>query len=80
MRLIWTDLKFLFGKGLNNVRHNWDISIFPYFRVSVRILSIYSVADLGDPLNTAELNVVPSILIPHYDEGTSTLFLTGRVC
>jgi len=32
------------------------------------------------PLNTVGLDVSPAILIPFYDEDSSTLFLTGKVC
>ncbi|WAQ98126.1 CORO7-like protein [Mya arenaria] len=45
---------------------------------SFRQLSVYSVANLGDPLHVVALDVSPSLLVPHYDLGTSTVFLTGR--
>lgn len=35
--------------------------------------------DLSTPLATVGLDVSPAILIPFYDEDSSTLFLTGRV-
>lgn len=35
--------------------------------------------DLSNPLNTVGLDVSPAILMPYYDEDSSTLFLTGRV-
>lgn len=35
--------------------------------------------DLNNPLNTVGLDVSPAILMPYYDEDSSTLFLTGRV-
>lgn len=35
--------------------------------------------NLNNPLNTVGLDVSPAILIPYYDEDSSTLFLTGRV-
>lgn len=35
--------------------------------------------DMNTPLGTVGLDVSPAILIPHYDEDSSTLFLTGRV-
>jgi hypothetical protein len=40
---------------------------------------VYDVGKLGEPLHIDVLEVNPAILIPHYDEGTSTVFLTGRV-
>lgn len=33
---------------------------------------------MNAPLNTASLDVSPSILIPFYDEDSSTLFVTGK--
>ena len=48
-------------------------------RASSRLLSIYSVDELDSSLHTVVLGHAPSIFIPYYDEGTSTLFLTGRV-
>lgn len=35
--------------------------------------------NLNTPLNTVGLDVSPAILMPYYDEDSSTLFLTGRV-
>lgn len=35
--------------------------------------------DLTSPLTSVGLDVSPAILIPFYDEDSSTLFLTGRV-
>ena len=50
------------------------------YRSSFRQLLVYSVENLGSPLHTHNLDNSPAILIPYYDEGTSTVFLTGRVC
>lgn len=47
-------------------------------RVSERQISVYKADSLNAPLNTASLDVSPSILIPFYDEDSSTLFVTGK--
>lgn len=39
----------------------------------------FKAKDLSVPLNTVGLDVSPAILIPCYDEDSSTLFLTGKV-
>lgn len=40
---------------------------------------VYKSNDLKQPLTTVGLDVSPAILMPFYDEDSSTLFLTGRV-
>ncbi|XP_017064740.1 coronin-7 isoform X1 [Drosophila eugracilis] len=47
-------------------------------KVSERQISVYNAQKLSAPLNTASLDVSPSILIPFYDEDSSTLFVTGK--
>uniref|UniRef100_A0A1A9V0J8 Coronin n=1 Tax=Glossina austeni TaxID=7395 RepID=A0A1A9V0J8_GLOAU len=47
-------------------------------KVSERQISVYKSDSLKAPLNTASLDVSPSILIPFYDEDSSTLFVTGK--
>uniref|UniRef100_A0A1A9W972 Coronin n=1 Tax=Glossina brevipalpis TaxID=37001 RepID=A0A1A9W972_9MUSC len=47
-------------------------------KVSERQISVYKADSLKAPLNTASLDVSPSILIPFYDEDSSTLFVTGK--
>ncbi|XP_017030540.1 coronin-7 isoform X3 [Drosophila kikkawai] len=47
-------------------------------KVSERQISVYNAQKLAAPLNTASLDVSPSILIPFYDEDSSTLFVTGK--
>lgn len=49
-----------------------------YFRVSERQISVYNAQKLSAPLKTTSLDVSPSILIPFYDEDSSTLFVTGK--
>lgn len=50
-----------------------------FFRVSERQIYVFKVDNLNIPLNTVGLDVSPAILMPYYDEDSSTLFLTGRV-
>jgi len=52
---------------------------FVCFRVSERQIYVFKVDNLNTPLNTVGLDVSPAILMPYYDEDSSTLFLTGRV-
>lgn len=48
-------------------------------KVSERQISAYKSNDLSSPLNTVGLDVSPAILIPFYDDDSSTLFVTGKV-
>ena len=48
-------------------------------RVSERQIQVFKADSLNSPLNTVGLDVSPAILIPFYDEDSSTLFLTGKV-
>lgn len=47
-------------------------------KVSERQVSLYDVRDIGAPLATEGIDVSPAILIPFYDEDSSTLFLSGK--
>ncbi|XP_071452407.1 coronin-7 isoform X3 [Hetaerina americana] len=47
-------------------------------KVSERQITVFKANDLATPLNTVSLDVSPAILIPFYDEDSSTLFLTGK--
>ncbi|XP_057659505.1 coronin-7 isoform X1 [Diorhabda carinulata] len=47
-------------------------------KVSERQIYVYKSDNLINPLNTIGLDVSPAILIPHYDEDSSTLFVTGK--
>lgn len=47
-------------------------------KVSERQISIYLATDLSAALNTVGLDVSPAILMPYYDEDSSTLFATGK--
>ena len=48
-------------------------------RMSVRQIAVYDASDLSSVLHKIDLNTSPSILIPHYDEDSAVLFVTGRV-
>lgn len=54
------------------------IVITGFDKVSERQIMIFKASDLSAPLNTVGLDVSPAILIPFYDEDSSTLFLTGK--
>ncbi|KAK4887740.1 hypothetical protein RN001_004011 [Aquatica leii] len=47
-------------------------------KVSERQIMVFKTTDLNTPLNTIGLDVSPAILMPFYDEDSSTLFLTGK--
>ncbi|KAI9207856.1 uncharacterized protein BJ171DRAFT_491716 [Polychytrium aggregatum] len=49
-----------------------------YGRTSTREVRIYDVDRLSGPIYTLELDISPSLLIPHFDEDTSLLYLVGR--
>lgn len=40
---------------------------------------LFKATDLSSPLNTLGLDVSPAILVPFYDDDSSTLFVTGKV-
>ncbi|XP_053400007.1 coronin-7-like [Mercenaria mercenaria] len=64
-RVIWAvNMKYLVVSGFE--------------KNSARLISVYDANNLGKPIHTEILDINPAILIPHYDEGTSTVFLTGR--
>ena len=48
------------------------------FRVSERQFLVFDKNDLSKPIASEGLDVSPAILIPFYDEDSSTLFLTGK--
>ncbi|VEN52883.1 unnamed protein product [Callosobruchus maculatus] len=54
------------------------IVVTGFDKVSERQISVYKSNDLSSPLNTIGLDVSPAILIPFYDDDSSTLFVTGR--
>jgi coronin-7 len=54
------------------------IVVMGFDKVSERQIMVFKSTDLSNPLNTVGLDVSPAILIPFYDEDSSTLFLTGK--
>ena len=63
-RMVWTnDNQFLLVSG--------------FTRQSERIITVYRTKDLKK-VSSETLNVSPAILIPFYDEDSSTLFLQGK--
>lgn len=55
------------------------IVVTGFDKVSERQIMVFKADNLNTPLNTVGLDVSPAILIPFYDEDSSTLFLTGKV-
>ncbi|CAO1339123.1 unnamed protein product [Diamesa serratosioi] len=47
-------------------------------KVSERQIHVFNVKNLDQPIGMVSLDVSPAILIPFYDEDSSTLFVTGR--
>ncbi|XP_024085650.1 coronin-7 isoform X1 [Cimex lectularius] len=54
------------------------IAVMGFDKVSERQIMVFKSDNLDNPLTTVGLDVSPAILIPFYDEDSSTLFLTGR--
>lgn len=54
------------------------IVVMGFDKVSERQIMAFKATNLNSPLNTVGLDVSPAILIPFYDEDSSTLFLTGK--
>jgi len=54
------------------------IVVTGFDKVSERQIQVFKADSLNVPLNTVGLDVSPAILIPFYDEDSSTLFLTGK--
>ncbi|KAL6436067.1 hypothetical protein ACFW04_005703 [Cataglyphis niger] len=69
--------------GTRGARIIWALEgrylvVMGFDKVSERQIYIFKVDNLNTPLNTVGLDVSPAILMPYYDEDSSTLFLTGR--
>uniref|UniRef100_A0A182MAM5 Coronin n=1 Tax=Anopheles culicifacies TaxID=139723 RepID=A0A182MAM5_9DIPT len=47
-------------------------------KVSERQIYVYKLTDLNAPMGMVGLDVSPAILMPYYDEDSSTLFATGK--
>lgn len=81
-----TELPIREGKGpvgTRGARIVWALDgqfivVMGFDKVSERQITAFKATDLNTPLNTVGLDVSPAILIPFYDEDSSTLFLTGK--
>ena len=51
---------------------------FYFHRQAERLVMVFRTSDL-EQVHVQVLDVSPAILIPHYDEDSSTLFLTSKV-
>lgn len=45
---------------------------------SMREINLYDLKNLGAPMSTFNLDSSPSILVPHYDENSSVVYLCGK--
>ncbi|XP_058794011.1 coronin-7 isoform X2 [Phymastichus coffea] len=69
--------------GTRGARVVWALDgrflvVMGFDKVSERQIMVFKAGNLNAPLNTIGLDVSPAILMPFYDEDSSTLFLTGR--
>ncbi|XP_055540913.1 coronin-7 isoform X2 [Wyeomyia smithii] len=69
--------------GTRGARLVWAIDgeyivVTGFDKVSERQIYVYKATDLNAPLGMVGLDVSPAILMPFYDEDSSTLFATGR--
>ncbi|CAH1104052.1 unnamed protein product [Psylliodes chrysocephalus] len=70
-------------EGNRGARITWALDghfivVTGFDKVSERQISAYRADNLDSPVNTVGLDVSPAILIPYYDEDSSTLFVTGK--
>jgi coronin-7 len=54
------------------------LAVTGFDRMSVRQVAVYNVSNLSVALEKVDLDTSPAILVPHYDEDSSVLFVTGR--
>ncbi|XP_062539455.1 coronin-7 isoform X3 [Armigeres subalbatus] len=69
--------------GTRGARLVWAIEgeyivVTGFDKVSERQIYVYKASDLAAPLGMVGLDVSPAILIPFYDEDSSTIFATGK--
>nr|XP_029721800.1 coronin-7 isoform X3 [Aedes albopictus] len=69
--------------GTRGARLVWAIEgeyivVTGFDKVSERQIYVYKATDLAAPLGMVGLDVSPAILIPFYDEDSSTIFATGK--
>ena len=68
------------GARLAWVLENQYLIVTGFSKQSQREVMVFKVGKESiEKLHTEILDVSPSILIPHYDEDSSTLFLTSKV-
>ncbi|XP_003397260.1 coronin-7 isoform X2 [Bombus terrestris] len=81
-----SDVPVKIGKGpvgTRGARVVWALKgqflvVLGFDKVSERQIYVFKTDNLNTPLTTVGLDVSPAILMPYYDEDSSTLFLTGR--
>ncbi|XP_060828733.1 coronin-7 isoform X2 [Bombus pascuorum] len=81
-----SDMPVKTGKGpvgTRGARVVWALKgqflvVLGFDKVSERQIYVFKMDNLNTPLTTVGLDVSPAILMPYYDEDSSTLFLTGR--
>lgn len=71
-------------EGLRGARVVWALDgtmlvVAGFDKISERQIVAFNAKNLKTPLATVGLDVSPAILIPFYDEDSSTIFLTGKV-
>ncbi|XP_034192443.1 coronin isoform X4 [Osmia lignaria lignaria] len=69
--------------GTRGARVIWALKgqflvVLGFDKVSERQIYVFKTDNLNNSLTTVGLDVSPAILMPYYDEDSSTLFLTGR--
>lgn len=69
--------------GVKGARVTWALDgklllVSGFDKSSQRLLYVFRSTDLTTSLNTLNLDVSPTLLIPYYDEDSATLFLTGK--
>ncbi|XP_065334722.1 coronin-7 isoform X1 [Cloeon dipterum] len=70
-------------EGLRGARVVWALDgtmlvVAGFDKISERQIVAYNAKNLKAPLGTVGLDVSPAILVPFYDEDSSTIFLTGK--
>jgi coronin-7 len=60
------------------VNNGSQIAVIGFSRVSERQVILYDASDISKELATESIDVNPAIMIPYFDEGSSTLFLSAK--
>ncbi|XP_067943788.1 coronin-7-like isoform X2 [Watersipora subatra] len=66
------------GARLVWVHDDEFIAVSGFDRQSTRLLQLYDSNNLSVGIATVDLDVAPSLLMPHYDPSSHTIFLTAR--